>query len=214
MRVYEPRKTAPDPKDPHWIGVAYRGLNECLVIDKRTGSCLPNCVGYAWGRWYELLGTRPNLCRGNAKTWWSYHDGYSRGQRAALGAVPVWGGTEYGHVAVVESIGPDYIMVSQSNYGGPRFEYKRCDMIGGGKYRSPGGNTAFLGFIYIPVKYDAVGSSAGVHGPYKSIDDIARAIIRGTGEWYHCYGQTRYNKIQSYGFSPEEVQKRINELMS
>ena len=213
MRVYQARKTAPSATDAHWIGTAYGGLNECLVIDKQTGSCIPNCVGYAWGRWYELLNARPKLSRGNAITWFNTWDGYSRGQRPALGAVACWGGTQYGHVAVVESVGPDYLMVSQSNYGGARFEYVRCDMISGGKFRSHAGNTAFQGFIYLPIKYDAAGSSDPVNGPYKSVDDIARAIIRGTGPWYKCYGQTRWNKIKSYGYDPEEVQKRINEMM-
>jgi hypothetical protein len=213
MKVFEPRTTAPAADDPHWIGTAYGGLNECLVIDKQTGSCLPNCVGYAWGRWYELLNARPKLCLGNAINWFGFHEGYARGQRPALGAVACWGGTQYGHVAIVESIGPDYIMVSQSNYGGARFEYKRADMISGGKFRSPAGNTAFQGFIYLPVKFEAVGTTQEISGPYKTVDDIARAIIRGTGPWYKCFGQTRYNKIRSYGFDPETVQRRINEIM-
>lgn len=217
INVFTPRTTAPPEKDPDWIGTAYGGKNECIVINKNDGSVLPNCVGYAWGRWYELLGKRPNLCRGNAKEWYVYWDGYSRGQVPALGAVACWGPIgeyRYGHVAIVESIGPDYIMVSQSNYGGPRFEYKKAPRMANGKYQSPLGNTAFQGFIYIPIKFEAVGTATPVSGKYKSVDDIAKAIIKGTGEWYKCYGEARRKKVESYGFNYSEVQKRVNEILS
>lgn len=213
MTEFIPRTRAPSESDPHWIGTGYGGLNECLVIDRKTGSCIPNCVGYAWGRMYEIINEKPLLPRTDAKTWWTTHTGYSRGQVPALGAVACWGGGQYGHVAIVESIGPDYIMVSQSNYGGARFEYKKAMKKLGGGYISPAGNQAFQGFIYCPVRFDAIGSGSRPTGPYKSVDDIARAIIRGTGVWYRCYGEQRRKKVESYGFSYDEVQKRINEMM-
>lgn len=215
MNEFIPRTRAPAENDRHWIGTGYGGLNECIVINKKDGSVLPNCVGYAWGRFYELIGKRPLLPRTDARTWFNAYEGYSRGQVPALGAVACWAGTAHGHVAIVESIGPDYIMVSQSNYGGARFEYKKClKRIDGKGYISPGGNTAFQGFIYNPVNFDSQGSGSGAKGPYKSVDEIAKAIIRGTGPWYKCYGNTRWNKIRSYGFDPVEVQRRINQLMA
>ena len=33
----------------------------------QPGSCLPNCVGYAWGRFYEITGKRPSLSKANAE---------------------------------------------------------------------------------------------------------------------------------------------------
>lgn len=213
MNVYTPRTTAPSANDPHWISNLYGGLNECIVIDKNTGSVIPNCTGYAWGRWYELLNSRPKLARTDAKTWFNTRDGYSRGQVPAVGAVACWAGGKYGHVAIVESIGDGYIMVSQSNYGGARFEYAKAYKLPNGKYQSPRGDTVFQGFIYIPIKYDAYGSGQPEPGKYKSVDDIARAIIRGTGEWYKCYGETRRKKVESYGFDYNTVQKRINEIL-
>lgn len=213
MSEYIPRTRAPSETDRHWISTKRGGLNECLMIDGRTGSCIPNCTGYAWGRMYELIGERPALARTDARTWYTSREGYSRGQVPALGAVACWAGTKYGHVAIVESIGPDYIMVSQSNYGGARFEYRKALKKLGGGYISPAGNTAFQGFIYCPKKFDSMGTGSGAHGPYKSVNDIALDIIRGCGPWYKCTGQTRWKKIQSYGFNPETVQNRINELM-
>ncbi len=213
MNIFTPRTTAPGATDPHWINNLYGGLNECIVIDKKSGSVLPNCTGYAWGRWYELLKSRPKLARTDARTWYTYWDGYSRGQVPAVGAVACWGGGKYGHVAVVESIGDGYIMISQSNYGGARFEYAKAYKMPNGKYKSPRGDTYFQGFIYIPIKYDAGGSDQTPSGPYKSVDDIARAIIRGTGVWYKCYGDARRKKVESYGFNYAEVQRRVNQIL-
>ena len=217
MNVFTPRTTAPSATDPHWISTRYGGLNECIVIDQKTGSVLPNCTGYAWGRWYELLNARPKLARTDAKTWFNTWDGYSRGQVPTVGAVACWGPIGkyvYGHVAVVESLGDGYIMVSQSNYGGKRFEYRKALRLANGKYQSPDGNPTFQGFIYIPIRYDASGSGTPVNGPYKNIDDIARAIIRGTGVWYKCYGEQRRKKVESYGFNYDEVQNRVNQILA
>lgn len=212
MNEFVPRTRAPAETDKHWINTAYGGLNECIIIDRKDGSVLPNCTGYAWGRMYELIGEKPLLPKTDARTWYPAFEGYARGRSPALGAVACWAGTKYGHVAIVESIGPDYIMCSQSNYGGARFEYVKC-IRGASGYISAMGNTAFQGFIYCPKKYDAVGTGSGAHGPYKSVNDIALDIIRGRGQWYKCNGQTRWKKIQSYGYDPEIVQNRINELM-
>lgn len=213
MNEYIPRTRAPAEDDPHWISTAYGGLNECLIIDRKNGSVLPNCTGYAWGRMYELIGEKPLLPKTDARTWFPAFEGYARGQRAALGAVACWGGTKYGHVAIVESIGNDYIMCSQSNYGGTRWEYVKC-IRGGSGYISGMGNAAFQGFIYCPKKFDAIGSGSQAVSPYKTLNDIALAVISGKGAWYKCYGQTRFNKIASYGFDPQEVQQRVNEILT
>ena len=213
MNEFIPRTRAPAENDPHWISTAYGGLNECLIIDRNNGSVLPNCTGYAWGRMYELIGEKPKLPKTDARTWYPAFEGYSRGQRAALGAVACWGGTKYGHVAIVESIGNDYIMCSQSNYGGTRWEYVKC-IRGGSGYISGMGNAAFQGFIYCPKKFDVIGSGSQAISPYKSLNDIALAIISGKGAWYKCYGQKRFDKIASYGFDPQEVQQRVNEILT
>ena len=212
MNEFIPRTRAPAENDRNWISTKYGGLNECLIINYHDGSVLPNCVGYAWGRMYELIGERPLLPRTDARTWYPAFEGYARGRAPALGAVACWAGTKYGHVAIVESIGPDYIMLSQSNYGGARFEYVKSRK-GLSGYISPMGNTAFQGFIYCPKKFTAIGSGSGGQGPYKSVNDIALDIIRGRGQWYKCTGQTRYDKIRSYGYDPEIVQQRVNELL-
>ena len=212
MNEFIPRTRAPAEDDPHWIGTVYGGLNACLVIDRKNGSVLPNCTGYAWGRMYELINSRPFLPKTDARTWFPAFEGYARGQKPALGAVACWAGTKHGHVAIVESIGPDYIMCSQSNYGGTRWELVKC-IRGGSGYISGMGNPAFQGFIYCPIKFTAQAIGGEILSPYKSINDIALAIIRGTGPWYKVNGQKRYDKIASYGFDPQAVQDRVNEIL-
>lgn len=146
------RTASPSYENKYYKHVNYGGVNECLRI---SGSqCLPNCVGYAWGAWYEMMGKRPNLSRGNAKNWYGYtSDGYTRSKTAELGAVACWGGSGYGHVAIVVGIHSDHITVAQSNYGGNRFEVVNCYKMSNGLYKSHGGNTNMQGFILLPNEY-------------------------------------------------------------
>lgn len=149
---FEPRLIAPSTTDKHWISTSKGGLNECIVINKSTGSVLPNCVGYAWGRFYELTGERPALSKNNAENWFGFADGYERGNEPKLGAVICWlgKGSLAGHVAIVEAINADgTIVCSASNYSGTRWYT--------GKYKKSsnyyiGSNYSFQGFIY-PPKY-------------------------------------------------------------
>lgn len=140
------RTTAPSESNKYYKHTSGGGVNECIRINGY--SCLPNCVGFAWGSFYEMGKKRPKLSRRNAKEWYGYTaDGYARGKEPKLGAVACWGGTQYGHVAIVVGIYSDRIKVAQSNYGGNRFEVVDCYKTVTG-YKSHGGNVHFQGFIY------------------------------------------------------------------
>ncbi|MCM1164526.1 MAG: CHAP domain-containing protein, partial [Ruminococcus sp.] len=151
---FTPRLTAPSASDKHWLHTSKGGLNECIHIS--GGSVLPNCVGYAWGRFYEIIGEKPSLSKNNAEMWYgSTADGYKRSQTPELGAVACWSkgavGSEAdgaGHVAVVERIEANGdIVTSNSAYGGSRFYtqvYKKSAGYNFGAYK-------FQGFI-LPVK--------------------------------------------------------------
>lgn len=152
---FSPRLTAPSAADKHWIHTSKGGLNECIHIG--NGSCLPNCVGYAWGRFYEIIGEKPKLSKNNAEMWYgNTADGYKRSQTPALGAIACWSkgavGNEAdgaGHVAVVEQILPNGdIVTSNSAYGGSRFYVKTYEKKNG--YNS--GALKFQGFILPPVQ--------------------------------------------------------------
>lgn len=160
--AYAPRTTAPSTSDKNWLHYTNGGYNYCIKIS--GSSCLPNCVGYAWGRWRELLGKYHNLSRANAENWYgNTRDGYSRGQTPKLGAVICWrkgaagnASDGAGHVAIVERINSDgSITTSNSNYGGTRFYMAT--------YKYPynvGSSYTFQGFIYNPNNYDGGSSSS------------------------------------------------------
>ena len=114
------------------------------------------CVGYAWGRFLEIMGgTKCKLSFHNAELWFgNTADGYERGKSPRLGAVICWmkGKTlnKYdgaGHVAIVEKIHPDgSLTISESWYGKKDFNIK---VVKPPNYYY-GSNYTFQGFIYNP----------------------------------------------------------------
>ena len=153
---FKPRLSAPAATDKHWIHTSKGGLNSCILIS--GNSCLPNCVGYAWGRFYEILGKAPKLSRANAEMWFGTKDGYKRGQTPKLGAVICWrkgkagwASDGAGHVAIVEKVNDDgSIVFSESGYKAFRFRTRvlRPPYAIGSAY-------VFQGFIYNPAVKDA-----------------------------------------------------------
>ena len=106
------------------------------------------------GRFFEIIGIRPKLAKGNAENMCNGKDGYKRGQTPKLGVVACWrkgkAGNEKdgaGHVGIVEKITKTKVTMSMSDYGGSRF-YTRTFNIG--KY-SLGSTYVFQGFIYPPI---------------------------------------------------------------
>lgn len=146
--VFTRRLSAPSSTNKYYIKTTKGGYNRCIMIDSETGSVLPNCVGYAWGRYCEEQNIHDcNLSRGNAENWWGHtSDGYARGQTPKLGAVICWHSTRSGgHVAVVEKVYSNgMILTSNSAYNGSRF-YKKTlhppNYYMGSAY-------SFQGFIY------------------------------------------------------------------
>lgn len=155
MAKFVQQTEAPSSTDKNYIHYTKGGYNYCIEI--KNGSCLPNCVGYAWGRWREILGKKPALSRANAENWWGYtQDGYKRGQTPKLGAVVCWRkgkvGVESdgaGHVGIVEKITLDSVVVSMSAYGGTRW-FTRTFKKGSYDYNS----FVFQGFIYLPIEFE------------------------------------------------------------
>ena len=133
--IYVPRLTAPSESSKY-----YTTDNPFY----KSGYGMPNCTCYAWGRAYELLGKKPNLCEGNADSWYSYNKSgsyYPYGQEPKLGAIACWSGQ---HVAVVEKINGNTLTLSHSSWGGPYFE-----TITVNKNNMENVTSGFLGYIYI-----------------------------------------------------------------
>lgn len=206
-RNFTPRLSEPSKSDKHWVHTSRGGLNECIHIG--GGSCLPNCVGYAWGRFYEITGKRPRLSRANAEMWYGYTaDGYKRSGAPALGAVVCWSkgqvGNEAdgaGHVAVVERIEANGdIVTSNSAYGGARFytkTYKNSEGYNFGAYK-------FQGFILPPDEFN--GASEPASGKKKSVSEIADEVT--AGKWGN--GEERKRRLTAAGYDYGAVQTEVN----
>ena len=126
----------------------------------KSGYGMPNCTCYAWGRFAELMGSKPNLSLGNAENWYSYNDGYIRGMTPKLGAIICWrkgeagnGSDGAGHVAVVEQINEDgSIITSDSGWQSEAFWWRSHRVNSDGNWGADG--YVFQGFIYNPVNFD------------------------------------------------------------
>ena len=207
--IFVPRLTAPSGNDKDYISVKKGGNNRCIIINEVTGSVIPNCVGYTWGRFIEEADIKDcKLSRGNAENWWGYtQDGYERGQEPKLGAVICWRkgkvGVESdgaGHVGVVEKIENNAVTVSMSAYKGTRW-YTRTFPKGSYNYNG----FVFQGFIYNPYIEDAP-------SPKKSIDEIAHEVI--AGKWGNA--PERWERLTKAGYTEEEqkqIQDRVNEIL-
>ena len=140
--LFTPRLTAPESGNQYYFS--------SLNIFYAAGYGMPNCTAYAYGRAYEILKKRPNLCPNNAGKWFDYNKNngyYSYGQTPKLGAIAVWANDsshDQGHVAVVEKINSNgTITISESYYGSTFFQTqtKAVSALYPAKI--------FLGFIYI-----------------------------------------------------------------
>lgn len=161
---YKRRLTRPDSKNKAFIAVDYGGKNHSILGNPAgrvtKGSVLPNCTGYVHGRAIEVIGDDSMLCRGNAENYWSYKDGFQRGQYPQVGAIACWSKGEAGkssdgagHVAWVEDFNSKGdIFTSDSGWTGTiqneRYFRTRWIKRINGTYALGKGYT-FQGFIYI-----------------------------------------------------------------
>jgi surface antigen len=131
---YQPRLTAPNSSIAYYSSKLNRYF--------QTGTPMPNCVAYAYGRVYEMNGEAPLINHGSAGDWWYINKSngyYGYGQEPKLGAVACWSG----HVAVVEKINKDgSVTISESHWGGTYFDVRTYANMS-----SHYGQT-FYGYIY------------------------------------------------------------------
>lgn len=74
------------------------------------------CTWYCWGRVYETVGKR--MPTGNAQNWYSTTQ-FKKGTEPKIGAVAVFSGGAFGHVAFIEKIENGKITYSEGNYNNP-----------------------------------------------------------------------------------------------
>lgn len=151
---------APTSQDESWRYWTSE-CNSCIDIPDNSGSGvkIPNCTGYAWGRFYEITGEKPKLSTNNASVWYSNtSDGYDRGSEPLPGAVICWTDGGAGHVAIVEKVNSDgSILISQSYYRNAYYDPTNTDHFSTQTLTNSDGNWGwawqgyeFQGFIYCP----------------------------------------------------------------
>ena len=116
--AYTPRLTVPETDDPCY----YSTENPFYAADYG----MPNCTCYAWGRAYEINGETPDLSPYDACTWYGYNAEnhiYDYGASPEEGAIACWAYADGGpgHVAVVEQVNDDTVLLSNSAYSGADF---------------------------------------------------------------------------------------------
>ena len=162
--VFTPRLTKPEAGNKYYITKAKGGWSTAIVGNPTDKDCnvLSNCVGYAFGRFNEILGDTKmtHLQPINAENFYAVaqSQGLKTGQEPKLGAVAVWqkGATlSYtdgaGHVAVVEVINADgSIVTSESGYNCKNPFWTTTRKKGADGNWGAGIGYKFLGFIYLP----------------------------------------------------------------
>jgi len=178
--AFTPRLTAPSRTIPVYLCTSSQqisrygrvvtsgGLNECIVgNNSQDGSAMPNCVGYAWGRWYEILGSRPNLSRANANVWYTTSDGYvHRTTNPTAGSVVCFSSQ---HVGIIERIISNTECLVSNSYWTQKVDFhlekiiynsststwERWNCSQTSPYTTtsklPSGNQGFQGFIILPI---------------------------------------------------------------
>lgn len=157
--AFIPRKTTPSISDLHWKIKSVGGYNKCVLGNSTESvlysSVLPNCTGYAYGRFMEILGSSScKLSLKNACTWYlNISDGYERGTVPRVGAVICWSQLKgAGHVAIIEEVRSDgSILTSESGWfsgWANRFRTVERTNLDGRWGAAP--DYIFQGFIYNP----------------------------------------------------------------
>ena len=202
------------------------GYSWCINGNPTDKGCnvLANCVGYACGRFNEIIGSMKykTLCC-NAENFIerAKQAGLQVVSYPTLGGIMVWqkgatlsGNDGAGHVAVVERIdSANQIYTSESGYGSSAFwnSIRRND---NGRWGLGNGYT-FRGCIinpvigdvhYVaPVKPQPSTPSSDINN--KSVDELAKEVINGK----YGNGDERKNAL---GSRYSEVQAKVNELLS
>lgn len=105
---------APDINSNYYITTGYGGWNPCIEgntqygLQPFAGSVLPNCSGFATGRFNELLNLNACTYLGNANggdfMYFAGVQGLATGSEPVLGGAMVWKNSGEGHVAIVDQI--------------------------------------------------------------------------------------------------------------
>ena len=209
----EMRTTKPGKGNKYYIRKAQGGYSNAIYGKPTDSECnvLANCVGYAYGRFNEIggYGYCKYLAPVNAENFMDYKGSCKTGMTPKVGACMVWEGKGdlAGHVAIVEKVyDNNHVYTSESGYGSKNPFWNSHRYNNNGRWGC-NSNYKFLGFIYNPAVKD---EPAPAPKPSKSVDDLAREVIR--GDWGN--GQERKDRLTAAGYNYSTVQARVNEMLS
>ena len=210
--MFQIRNSIPGKGNKFYNTRSNGGWSLCVVGKPAISglNVLCNCVGWACGRFNEIYseetgykGMKYNTLNCNAENF------IKRGKSAGLkvssepvvGGIMVWEGVGdlAGHVAIVERKNSDgSIYTSESGWNSFAFaNYTRKK--GNGNY-GMSKNYKYLGCLINP----------GVKVELKSIDEVAKEVIN--GKWGN--GEDRKNRLKAAGYNVNEVQNRVNQILS
>ena len=160
--MFQIRTSKPSAGNKFFITKNAGGYSRCIVGKPTDSQCnvLSNCVGYACGRFNEIIGSMKypylncnaeNFIERAINTY-----GLEIGQTPKAGAIMVWqkgstlsGNDGAGHVAIVEKvIDANTVYTSESGYGGSAF-WNSTRKNTNGRW-GIGSSYTFRGFIYNP----------------------------------------------------------------
>lgn len=216
------RTTKPGAGNKFYITKSKGGYSSCIQGSPTDSQCnvLANCVGYACGRFNEIIGSMkyPSLnC--NAENFIERARntyGLEISPVPTLGGIMVWqkgatlsGNDGAGHVAVVEKIiDSNTIYTSESGYGSSAF-WNSTRRNSNGRWGLGNGYT-FRGCIVNP----AIGkitapttNTSNTDIANKSVDELAKEVIAGK----YGNGDARKNAL---GSRYSEVQAKVNEMLA
>ncbi|MCX4364628.1 MAG: CHAP domain-containing protein [Bacilli bacterium] len=216
------RTTKPGAGNKFYITKSKGGYSSCIQGSPTDSQCnvLDNCVGYACGRFNEIIGSMkyPSLnCNAEIFIERARNTyGLEISPVPTLGGIMVWqkgatlsGNDGAGHVAVVEKIiDSNTIYTSESGYGSSAF-WNSTRRNSNGRWGLGSGYT-FRGCIVNP----AIGkitapttNTSNTDIANKSVDELAREVIAGK------YGNGDARK-SALGSRYSEVQAKVNEMLA
>ena len=215
------RTSKPSAGNKFFITKSKGGWSTCIQGSPTDSACnvLANCVGYACGRFNEIIGSMkyPSLnCNAENFIERAKSLGLTISPVPTLGGIMVWqkgatlsGNDGAGHVAVVERIdSANQIYTSESGYGSSAF-WNSIRTNSNGRW-GLGSGYSFRGCIINPAIGNVTASQPSKPSSdiaNKSVDELAREVINGK------YGNGEARK-QALGSRYSEVQKRVNEILA
>lgn len=219
----EMRTSKPSAGNKFYNTTSRGGYSQCIQGSPTDAGCnvLANCVGYACGRFNEIIGSMkyPYLnCNAENFIERAKKYGLTVVSYPTLGGIMVWqkgatlsGNDGAGHVAVVERIdGANKILTSESGYGSRTAFWNSVRTNSNGRWGLGSGYT-FRGCIVNP----AIGDVHYVEpvptpAPSKSNEEIANEVIQ--GKWGN--NPERKQRLTDAGYDYNAIQEIVNNKMA